>query len=105
MIIADLPSTGSGTWGRTPEQLAFFKEALIESYALLQKNIINNVLPSLKKGGQLLYCTCSVFKEENEEMVQYLQQISQLKLLESVVLKGYEEKADSLFAALFICES
>lgn len=105
LIIADLPCTGSGTWGRTPEQLAFFKEALIESYAQLQENIINNILPSLKKGGYLLYCTCSVFEKENEHMVHYLQQTKGMKLIQSVVQKGYEEKADSLFAALFICES
>lgn len=105
LVIADLPCTGSGTWGRTPEQLAFFREELVESYASLQKKIISNVVPSLKKGGLLLYCTCSVFEKENEAMTLYLQKEKSLKLLESLTLQGYEEKADSLFAALFICES
>ncbi|MDP9230300.1 MAG: Fmu (Sun) domain-containing protein, partial [Bacteroidota bacterium] len=56
-IICDVPCTGSGTWGRTPEQLFFFKEEKIKEYASLQKQIVSNVIPFLKPGGCLLYIT------------------------------------------------
>ncbi|MFV1884243.1 MAG: Fmu (Sun) domain-containing protein [Balneola sp.] len=49
VIIADVPCTGSGTWGRTPEQLYYFEEPKIEEYASLQKKIVSNALPHLKK--------------------------------------------------------
>ena len=102
LVIADLPCTGSGTWGRTPEQLYSFEENRIIEYATLQKMILSNTVPSLKRGGQLLYITCSVFQKENEEVIAYLEKEFQLKSLKQELLKGYELKADTLFAALLI---
>jgi 16S rRNA (cytosine967-C5)-methyltransferase len=100
MIIADVPCTGSGTWARTPEQLYFFKKKSIEDYAILQKKIISNVVKYLKHGGKLLYITCSVFKKENEEVVEFAIKNHNLKLEKQELLKGYEMQADTMFAAL-----
>lgn len=101
MIICDAPCTGSGTWGRTPEQLYFFDEKKIEVYASLQQKILSNVIPLLNNGGYLLYITCSVFRKENEEAVDYIVGNAGLELIRSIVLDGYEIKADTMFAALF----
>lgn len=100
LVIADVPCTGSGTWSRSPEHLSFFNSKQIEQYSLLQKNIINNVAPLLLPGGAFLYITCSAFKKENEEVVQYIQQ-NGLVLQHMELLKGYDQKADTMFAALF----
>jgi 16S rRNA (cytosine967-C5)-methyltransferase len=105
LLIADVPCTGSGTWSRTPEQLFYFDAAAIDRYSALQKKIIDNVVPRLQPGARLLYITCSVFKKENEEMVQYIQEKHGLTLIKSELLKGYEQKADTLFAALFTTSS
>ncbi len=101
LIICDAPCSGSGTWSRTPEQLHFFKEDKIGYYANLQKKIAVNASKSLKKGGQFLYITCSVFKKENEDVVEYLKQNTSLQLKAMQYYKGYDKKADTLFAALF----
>ena len=101
MIIADVPCTGSGTWSRTPEQLYFFDEKKIDEYAALQKRIVSTVIPQLKSGGYFIYITCSVFKKENEEVVEFIEQNFHLKLQLREILKGYDKKADSMFAALF----
>ncbi len=100
LIICDAPCSGSGTWGRTPEQLFFFKEQKIQQYAALQKKIVANVIPSLKPGGHLLYITCSVFKKENEEVIDHICKNYPLQLKKMEVLKGYDIKADTMFAAL-----
>ncbi|MES1215338.1 MAG: Fmu (Sun) domain-containing protein [Bacteroidota bacterium] len=100
LIIADVPCTGSGTWSRTSEQLYFFEEKKIDEYASLQKNILKNVVASLLPDGYLLYITCSVFKKENEDAVKYLEQNFKLQLVKMELLKGYDKKADTLFAAL-----
>jgi 16S rRNA (cytosine967-C5)-methyltransferase len=101
LVIADVPCSGSGTWSRTPEQLHFFKKEAISEYASLQKKIVANATKSLKENGYFLYITCSVFKEENEENVNYIQKELSLELIQSNYLKGYEMQADTLFVALF----
>ncbi|MGV3767688.1 MAG: methyltransferase domain-containing protein [Chitinophagaceae bacterium] len=101
LIIADVPCSGSGTWSRTPEQLSFFKEEDIVKYTALQEKIVSRVLPYLKKGGTLLYITCSVFREENEDRVAFLQQEKGLKCVKATYLEGYAQKADTLYAAFF----
>ena len=100
LIIADVPCSGSGTWSRTPEQLYYFEPAKIDEYAKLQKAILKNVINALKPGGYFLYITCSVFKKENEHAIDFLQENFNLKTLKMELLKGYELKADSMFAAL-----
>lgn len=100
LIIADAPCTGSGTWSRTPEQLYYFKKEKIDEYASLQKKIVSNAVRDLKPGGHLLYITCSVFKKENEEVVAFIEKEIHLQLIKMDILKGYDKKADTLFAAL-----
>ncbi|MET0635365.1 MAG: Fmu (Sun) domain-containing protein [Chitinophagaceae bacterium] len=100
LILADVPCSGSGTWGRTPEHLRFFAEEKIWHYSSLQKKIIDNCLPSLVAGGSFLYITCSVYRAENEEAVDYISNKG-LRLVNMNYFKGYERKADTMFAALF----
>lgn len=102
LIMADVPCSGSGTWGRTPEQLSFFTEDKIAHYTSLQKNIISNILASIAPNGYLLYSTCSVFKAENEDIKAYiLAQDPSLRIVEEKYLIGYTDKADTMYAVLF----
>ena len=101
LIICDAPCSGSGTWSRTPEQLYFFQPEKIDHYALLQQKIISNAITSLKENGFFLYITCSVFDKENEQNALYIKQQFHLELIKMELLKGYNNKADTMFAALF----
>jgi 16S rRNA (cytosine967-C5)-methyltransferase len=98
-IICDVPCSGSGTWSRTPEQLYFFKEDFLKEFAALQKQIAVNASKHLKEGGRLFYITCSVFKQENEEVVKHLEKNSRLKLQKDQLINGTKENADSMFIA------
>ncbi|MFT3933867.1 MAG: methyltransferase domain-containing protein [Chitinophagaceae bacterium] len=100
-IIADVPCSGSGTWGRTPEQLSYFQEQSIEAFHQLQQKIVQTVISKLKPGGHFLYITCSVFKKENEIMADFISTQLKLRLLKKQVLKGYDQHADTMFVALF----
>ncbi len=102
LIICDAPCTGSGTWGRTPEQLYFFDEKTITDFSRLQQTIAGNASAFLKHGGYFLYITCSVFRDENETVVHQLQERHGLELLRMEVLKGYDKRADTMFGALFV---
>jgi 16S rRNA (cytosine967-C5)-methyltransferase len=100
LVICDAPCTGSGTWSRTPEQLYYFKKRQIGHYQDLQLSILRNVAALVKKGGFLLYVTCSVFRKENEEIVSFAKEKMGLEIEKAELLNGYDKKADTLFAAL-----
>jgi 16S rRNA (cytosine967-C5)-methyltransferase len=100
IIICDAPCSGSGTWARTPEQHYFFAKAQISIYAALQQKIAAAAIKHLKPGGLFFYITCSVFKQENEDQVIFLQG-SGLRLLQAELLAGWDKKADSMFIAVF----
>jgi 16S rRNA (cytosine967-C5)-methyltransferase len=101
-IILDAPCSGSGTWGRTPEMIAQFHPSKIEFFQRLQKSIASNVAKFIKPGKPLIYITCSAFKGENEDVVNFLVKELGLKLEEQTVLTGYSNKADTMFVARLI---
>jgi 16S rRNA (cytosine967-C5)-methyltransferase len=101
IVICDAPCTGSGTWSRTPEQLYYLKRKTIDVYVAMQQQIVSNVIPHLQTGGTFIYITCSVFKNENEDMVHFIKEKFHLQLLQMELLKGYDKKADSMFTAVF----
>lgn len=98
-IILDAPCSGSGTWGRTPEMLCYFEEYKISYFSKLQQTIAANVVKYLKEGKPLIYITCSVFRQENEDVIAYLVENLPLKLEKMELIKGYNNKADTMFAA------
>ncbi|MEO5572093.1 MAG: RsmB/NOP family class I SAM-dependent RNA methyltransferase [Bacteroidia bacterium] len=101
-IIADFPCSGSGTWARTPEMLLYFNESDIEKFVGIQKEILKNITPFLKKGKPLIYITCSVFKNENENIVDYAVNNLGFRLEKMELVTGYDKKADTLFTARLI---
>ncbi|HVU55623.1 MAG TPA: hypothetical protein VHD83_11235 [Puia sp.] len=103
LVLTDVPCTGSGTWSRTPEELYFFNPKKILDYQSTQKSILSNVISNLPPGATLVYGTCSVFKKENEEMTAFIRAHEfGLRQERAEVLKGYDQKADTMFAARFV---
>lgn len=69
VVIADLPCSGIGIMAKKPEiRYRMTKENQIE-LVKLQKEILNVVHRYVKPGGILMYSTCTINKEENEEQV------------------------------------
>ena len=101
-IVLDAPCSGSGTWSRTPEMLSQFEESKLAHYAKLQRAIAANVVQYLKSGQPLIYITCSVFQQENEDAVAFMRQSLDLELEEMKLVMGYHEKADTMFVARLI---
>jgi 16S rRNA (cytosine967-C5)-methyltransferase len=99
-VFADVPCSGSGTWGRTPEQLAYFTGSQLNKYTKLQAQILQNIIPAVKLNGHLLFATCSVYQEENENNVQALVSTGKFKVVKQQYFTGYEKQADTLFGAL-----
>ena len=69
-ILTDVPCSGFGTLRRNPDLKWRRGEKDIERLRQLQFLILSNVSDYLKKGGILVYSTCTVFHEENEDVVE-----------------------------------
>ena len=68
-ILLDAPCTGSGTIA--PGSRVRFSDAYLSKCAALQKKLIAKALRLLKPGGMLVYSTCSVLPEENDDAAAY----------------------------------
>lgn len=99
-IICDVPCTGSGTWARTPEQIYFFDALQLPQLSSLQATIARNASAYLKPGGKLFYITCSVFRQENEDVVDKVCTDTGLKIQNQNLINGIEKKADSMFISV-----
>lgn len=100
-IILDIPCSGSGTWGRSPEGMTSFSEEKLKYYTDLQRQIIKNVIKHIRPGKPLIYITCSVYKQENEDQVALIE-TKGFKLEEMTYFEGTTDHADTLFAARLI---
>ncbi|MFC1823336.1 16S rRNA (cytosine(967)-C(5))-methyltransferase RsmB [Thermodesulfobacteriota bacterium] len=69
-ILLDAPCSGFGVISRHPDGKWNKKEVDIERLAGLQKAMINAAASVLKRNGRLLYVTCTLSKEENEDVVE-----------------------------------
>jgi 16S rRNA (cytosine967-C5)-methyltransferase len=98
-IILDVPCTGSGTWGRTPENISTVTRGKIEGFSELQKNIMRNAIKNLKEGGRVYYLTCSVFSAENEDNIHYFSENFGLKKLDDKYLVHDYSRSDILYFA------
>jgi 16S rRNA (cytosine967-C5)-methyltransferase len=68
-ILIDAPCSGTGTLARNPEIKWRLRETDLSRFADLQRKILEQALPHLKPGGKLVYATCSLEREENEDVV------------------------------------
>jgi len=82
-ILADLPCSGLGLISSKPEIKWEKDRSVIRKMADLQYRILNNNLSKLKKNGQLLYSTCTLTREENQDLIErILQENSNFKLMD-----------------------
>ncbi len=68
-ILVDAPCSGTGTLGRNPEIKWRIQPADLPRLHALQVKLLRNALGCLAAGGRLVYSTCSLEPEENDEVV------------------------------------
>jgi len=75
-VLVDAPCSGSGTIRRHPDIKVLRHKEDVSKYAELQLKLIENLWRTIRTGGTLLYCTCSLFAEENDKVVNSFLQLS-----------------------------
>ena len=72
VVICDAPCSGLGVMGRKPDIRYSVTMQGVKNLASLQREILNNAVQYVKKGGTLVYSTCTITHEENEDNRNYL---------------------------------
>ena len=76
-ILLDVPCSATGVIRRHPDIKLLRRSDDINDLVHLQRKILSNIWPMLKKGGRLLYATCSLLPAENESQVDWFLQQQQ----------------------------
>lgn len=100
-VLIDAPCSGTGVLRRSPDTKWKISEELVGRIAATQQRILKQYAPLVKPGGRLVYATCSVLAEENEEVVHsFLAQHPDFRLGNAArILRSFqlEELADGGF--------
>ena len=94
-VLVDAPCSGTGTLRANPEIRWRLAATDFARFAEQQKRILARALEVLKPVGRLVYSTCSVEREENEEVVQHL------GLLKTIRTWPQREGADGFFVGIY----
>lgn len=102
IVIADLPCSGLGVLGKKPDLRYKMTREAQKELAALQRNILAVVSGYVKPGGKLLYSTCTVNREENEENAGWIQEHCEgFRLIrEKQTLPG-RDAGDGFYLAMF----
>lgn len=72
VLLLDVPCSGLGVMGKKRDIKYHVSEESLEGITALQKQIVENSWQYVKKGGILLYSTCTVNRAENQDMVRWI---------------------------------
>ncbi len=71
-VLLDAPCSGTGAIRKSLNTLKMYNVKMITKLSNMQKKLIINAYMNLKEGGDLVYSTCSLEPEENEEVIDHL---------------------------------
>ena len=70
LVVVDAPCSGLGSLRRNPDLKSRYTEEDIDAFQVTQIGILKRFAPRLRPGGRLLYITCSILREENEDVAE-----------------------------------
>jgi len=98
-ILLDAPCSNTGVLRRRPDAKWRLKAEDIRQLAELQKELLNRAVALLKPGGMLLYSTCSIEREENEDVVRGCRGV---RVMEEVFMLPGQTDADGGYLCLIV---
>ena len=104
--LVDAPCSGLGVVGRKPEIRYNRTKETIVRLASLQRKILENAIKYVKKGGYLVYSTCTIGPLENRDNFKFLLGKENLELVQVhgrdfIEYKSFEDKTDGFFISKF----
>lgn len=101
-VLVDVPCSGSGTLRRHPEMKGKIDQPFLDRIKKEQQSIFEKALRYVRPGGRIVYATCSILPEENEEQTDFFEKRYDL-IPEgpSLSILPEEGKMDGFFAKVF----
>lgn len=90
-VLVDAPCSGTGTIRKSLKTLRIWNPNMVKKIAREQKKLIETGFKILKKGGTLVYSTCSLEPEEDEAIVDFLIKQYDNAIVEEINLKGLKK--------------
>jgi len=101
-VLADVPCSGLGVIRRKPDIRVNKSELSNEELVKIQRKILSNAARYVKKGGKLMYSTCTVNRLENEDAVkEFTENNKEYVLLEERQLLPHTDNTDGFYYAVF----
>jgi len=69
LVVIDPPCTGTGVFDRNPRMKWHLSPQSVDRYSILQRHFLESVVPLVGEEGRILYCTCGLTIEENEQVI------------------------------------
>ena len=99
-VLADVPCSGIGVIHKKPDIKWNRKEEDIEELCKIQKKILENAGKYVMDGGVLVYSTCTIFKEENRDMVdEFLKKNKEFSLVVDELIFTHETGGSGFYIA------
>ena len=103
VLVCDLPCSGLGVMGRKTDIRYKMTEEKAHELAQLQQKILETVCAYVKPGGTMVYSTCTIHREENEENVEtFLQKHTDFSLVSEKQMYPGEVGSDGFFLAKMV---
>lgn len=102
-VLVDAPCSGTGTLRRNPDMKWRFSDTMLTRLIGQQREIFEKALSFLKPGGKIVYVTCSILKEENEQQLEHFMKTYDLDIFENPFSSIPRDKAmDGFFAVTLV---
>jgi len=100
-LLIDAPCSGLGVLKRNPDSKWKLDQAFIDRITDEQAEILQNYSKVLRKSGRMVYATCSILKEENEQQVaKFLENNEEFELINQETLLPHQTGNDGFFIAV-----
>ncbi|MDR0229481.1 MAG: RsmB/NOP family class I SAM-dependent RNA methyltransferase [Flavobacteriaceae bacterium] len=102
-LLIDAPCSGIGVLKRNPDSKWKLQPKFVEEIKNTQRQILQDYSKILKKGGKMVYATCSILPSENEKQIEYFLQSEagkDFKLIEDHKILAHQSGFDGFYMAL-----
>lgn len=91
LVVVDAPCSGEGLFRKDEDAMNEWSEENANLCALRQRRILEDVWPSLKENGILIYCTCTYNEAENEDNLRWLSKQKSIEFIDLPMFPGIEK--------------